>query len=233
MRNLLVLATVLCLGVPSASAQVQVRVGVKEGGHFATFTGDHRRQVGAPDRAGSGLGRRPGLVLGGVLELVPSGPWGVQVEGLWIWKGSKETAGATTTTTTLNYAEVPVLAKYRLPLSWGALHLHLLAGVTAGLVTTGVREQHTQLPSGPPRLTGRTDLRPVARDIDLGAAVGGGVGYSFGERATLRADVRYRRSLTRTFTGPVASDGPGSAPDAWNQGIAVTLGFVYATGWTF
>jgi len=235
----LLCATILLLGtafLPRPTlAQIELRVGVREGGNFATLRGGDRTQVATPrfSEDPATLSQRPGLILGGLVQLDPTGPMAVQSEALWIWKGVTGTVTGGETATKLNYLELPVLAKYRLPVSWGPITGHLVAGPTFGLVTQAERTQTTDDAEGGTRLVSRTNLVPAARTLDVGVTVGGEVGYRFGYRARMMLGLRYRRSLTRTFSGPAGAEGEGPTPNVRHQGLALTLGFVYTTGWTF
>lgn len=225
-----------------ATAQIELKVGLKEGGHFGTFAGEHRVEVAAPEAAQVDLGRRPGFVIGGLAIVDPPGLLAIQPEVLWIWKGAQVTADGTTTTTKLNYIEVPVLARYQLPVSTLSLptrdvRAHLVAGPTVGFVTQAEREQKTKTARGRTSLMGRTDLRSVTRSLDVGIAVGIELGYRFSEEAMLTMDVRYRRSFTSVLNRPEAGSGgtssPGAqVPDAQHQGVGLTLGWIYSPGWT-
>lgn len=225
------LVGLFCMVASPTVAQVDVKVGFKEGGNFATLGGADGKQVAAPGLSATLLRRRPGLIIGGLVELDPSGPIGVQSELLWIWKGAKLLSGDTKATTKVNYLEVPVLAKYETPLSVGPVTTHLVAGPTVALVTHASRERTTTDRQGQTRLVKRTDLKRPVRDAELGLAFGAGATYPFSGRAALTAGVRYRRGLTSTFGQGMGLQ--NAAPDAWNQGLSLSLGFVYSSGWTF
>lgn len=222
----------LCLLVMSpARAQVEVNVGFKEGGNFATLGGNDGTLATAPSQSAGPLDRRPGLIIGALVELNPSSPVGVQSEVLWIWKGAKVAAGDMQVTTKVNFLEVPVLAKYETPLAVGPVTTHLLAGPTLALATQAQRDITSISAEGETRLVDRTDLTDTARMLEFGLAGGAEIAYQFTDRAGLTLGVRYRRGLTRAFgTSP---DNQGSAPDAWHEGVAVSLGFVYSSGWSF
>lgn len=223
---------IFCLFARPGRGQVEVRVGVKEGGNFATLKGEDWQQMTAPAQTPAKRGQRPGLIIGGVAVFDPSGPFALQSELLWIWKGAKVHVEETQTTTKLNYVELPLLAKYRPPVSWGPFSTHLLAGPTMGLTTQAERNEMTRDASGRTRFVGRTNLGPATRDVEVGFAVGGEFGYRFSNAARLMLELRYRRSLTRAFGQTDEPVGTGSALDAWNQGVAVTMGFVYSIGRT-
>lgn len=227
----LILVGLLFLLVPPASAQVDVRVGFKEGGNFATLGGADGKQATAPGQNGPSLSRRPGLIIGGLVEFDPSGPFGVQSEVLWIWKGAKLLTEDTEAVTKINYMEVPLLGKYHPPLRWGSVTTHLLAGPTVAFATAAQRKQMATDGRGQHRLVNQTDLNEAARNVELGFAVGGGAAYQFSDRAALSLGIRYRRGLTRAF-GDSASQ-QGVTLDAWHKGFALTLGFIYSSGWSF
>lgn len=225
-------AVALCLVMTSpARAQVNVKLGFKEGGNFATMGGDDGRLATAPSQSAGALDRRPGLIIGALVELEPAGPVGMQSELLWIWKGAKAAAGEVQATTKVNFLELPVLAKYETPLVVGPVTTHLLAGPTLAFATQAQRDITATSAEGETRLIDRTDLTDPARTLEFGVAAGAEIGYQFTDRAGLTLEVRYRRGLTRAFGTSTGSQGP--APDAWHEGVAVSLGFVYSSGWSF
>lgn len=226
----LVLVALMCAFAFPSKAQVEVKVGFKEGGNFATLGGADGQVAAAPAQNGAPLNRRPGLIIGGLVELDPSGPLGVQSEVLWIWKGAKVLSGDTKATTKVNYLEFPVLAKYETPLTVGPVSTHLLAGPTVALVTQASRELTATDGQGQTRLVDRADLTEAVRNVELGLAIGGGAAYQFSGRAALTVGMRYRRGLTSTFGEGMGTQ--SAAPDAWNQGLSLSLGFVYSSGWS-
>lgn len=222
----------LCLLVMSpARAQVDVKVGFKEGGNFATLGGNDGKLATAASQSAGPLDRRPGLIIGALVELDPSGPIGVQSELLWIWKGAKVAVGDVQATTKVNYLEMPILAKYQTPLAVGPVKTHLLAGPTLALATQAQRELTTTSAEGETRLVDQTDLTDPTRMLEFGLAGGAEIAYQFTDRAGLTLGVRYRRGLTRVFGSNAGNQ--GSAPDAWHEGVAISLGFVYSSGWSF
>lgn len=227
----LILVGLLLLLVPPASAQVDVRVGFKEGGNFATLGGADGKQAMTPVQNGSSLSRRPGLIIGGLVEFDPSGPFGVQSEAIWIWKGAKLLTEDTEAVTKVNYLEVPLFGKYQSPLSWGSVKTYLLAGPTVAFATAAQRKQMGTDSQGQPRLINQTDLNESTRNVELGFAVGGEAAYQFSDRAALSLGVRYRRGLTRAFGDSANQE--GVTLDAWHKSLALTLGFVYSSGWSF
>lgn len=229
-RILLILGA-LCLVVSPSLAQVEVRIGGKEGGNFSRFGGGDGLQASAPGQTGATLSRRPGFIIGGMVTLDPSGPVGLQTEALWIWKGSKVIAGDTHMTTKVNYLEFPVLAKYDTPVQWGPVTTHLVAGPTVAFTTGAQRDRTVTNLDGRRQVVGQTDLSSTMRDVELGVALGAEIGYHFSDSATLLLELRHRRGLTSAFSEPIGSQ--PSIPNARNQGLAVSLGFVYSSGWSF
>lgn len=222
----------LCVLVAPAGAQIEVKVGFKEGGNFATLGGADAKQATAPTQSGGSLNRRPGLIIGGLVAFEPSGALGLQSEALWIWKGAKLLAGQSEAVTKINYLEVPLLAKYQTPVTWGKITTHLLAGPTVAYATKAQRELKASDAQGQSRFVDSTTLDGPTRNVEFGLAAGGEVGYDFSDQATITVGFRYRRGLTRVF-GEAAGTNPNSSLDAWHEGVAITLGFVYSSGWSF
>lgn len=225
-------AGVLCILVPPAGAQIDVKVGFKEGGNFATLGGANAKQATAPTQSGGSLNRRPGLIIGGLVAFEPSGPVGLQSEALWIWKGAKVLTGQSEAVTKINYLEVPLLAKYQTPVTWGEVTTHLLAGPTFAYATKAQRELKATDAQGQSRFVNSTVLDGPTRNVEIGIAAGGEIGYDFSDQATITVGARYRRGLTRVF-GESAGTNSSSSLDAWHEGFAITLGFVYSSGWSF
>ena len=226
LRRVLFVLVLLGFLAPTASAQLDVRLGIKQGANFATLSGDWK-QATALSAADAELNRRIGFVFGGLLVLDPAGPLAVQPEVLAIWKGARGLAGQTETRTTLNYLEVPVLLKYT-PFASGGLTASLLAGPTVGLATKAQRNRITRDGAGEVETSTRTNLDGSVRSLDAGLAGGVELGYRFSNKVKFMTEVRYRRSFTSAFNGGTGSSGTTSSLQTQNQSLALTLGLVYS-----
>lgn len=199
-----------------AAAQDGVQLGVKAGPAFMTGSGD-----GLIDE---GLGYRTGFLAGGLLRL-DLGRVALQPELLYIRKGWTVTfQDDVSTTVTLDYIELPVLAVAKLP-TWGRLTPHLQAGPMLGLsVNTSAEVEGSD---APPEESVQ-DPGDTLQDAEVGVALGAGTDIALGTRA-LSLDLRYELSLAsindRSITGP---DGEaGDPPFIRNQGFVLTVGFLF------
>lgn len=99
----------LFLMITNAQAQLSINKGLKGGLNFASISVD-------PDQE-TELESRTGLAFGGYLEIDPIGPLGVQADVLFSQKGSKTTFGSESQTVKVTYVEIPVVAKFSIPLA--------------------------------------------------------------------------------------------------------------------
>lgn len=186
---------------------VDIKPGVRAGGSFMTLGGDD-----APDD----LDRRTGFLAGGFIQLDFAGPFALQPEVLYVQKGSKqedEVSGTTITATTkLDYVEVPVLAKFQLPLG-GPFSPNLFAGPSVGFNASA----ETEVEGG-----GQSQTNDISDDVsstEFGLVFG--VGGDFGIGAgTITVDARYNLGLTNV-------DDSDADQTLNNQGFMITAGFAF------
>lgn len=213
---LLLLGAVFLLVPAPAQAQVE-RVSLKAG--VTSMTG------GGEGLLDEGLGRRTGFTVGSAVQVGVAGRLSLRPELLFVRKGWTA-SGRTredepiTTTVTLDYLELPVLADVRI-VSVGGVSVHAVAGPTVGLrVRSGASVEGADIPAGDPGETlDRTEVG-LAAGLGASAEVGGPV---------LRLDVRYRRGLLNINDRPEQTpDGErGSPPFIRNQGVSVAVGVAF------
>jgi hypothetical protein len=204
------LLTTLLLGAASAQAQVSVmpKAGVTLSRiHYDNDPAGQEYQLG---------------VVGGLAVPIALGEsrFSVQPELLFVQKGERYETGGRESKTTLNYLEVPVLAKY----TFGSdvFQAFLNAGPSLGVGLTGKAktegaggDREVDVRFGDAKGDGR-----IYRDnrLDFGVQFGGGVGLGLGT-GQLQAEARYGLGLTDV-------DDNKSTNRTW----AFTLGYLIPLG---
>jgi Outer membrane protein beta-barrel domain len=197
MRVLRSLLTLVMLGVPSAVAAQDVSFGVKGGLNLSTTSYDPEPEVG--------IGLRPGVVLGGFVNLPLGSRLAIQPEGFFSQKGNKLELPDADLTVELAYIEVPILLQYAFSSSPGR-GFFVFGGPSIGFkidaeLGATVGEDEDEFP-----------LDEEVEDFDIGIAAG--AGYNFG-RYTI--DGRYTFGLSNTSVDK-------ALPKSRNRTIAILLG---------
>lgn len=230
------LALILFLGAglvftaTPAQAQMDIKPGVRAGVNSMSYGGD----------AGDNVSSSTGFLIGGFATLDFGAPVLVQPELMYIQKGAKQESsafGATITNNeTLNYIELPILAKYQIPA--GGLSANVFAGPSIGFNIGGTASTEC---SGFPNDTARDeagcgeekDFGDLSKDedgfeissTDFGLVFGAGVDFGL-SAGTVSVDVRYQFGLTntRSYISEFPSEEQVSLP---NQGFIITAGFAF------
>ncbi len=142
----------------TASAQFGVALGAKGGVALTTFKGTNVDNI---DDRTSWLG-------GAFLNVQITPVFNIQPEILIGQRGADYTSGATRNKLVINYFEVPVLAKFRLPVG-DSFFPHVFAGPNFSF-RTNMDYTSTETNSGVVLSTNETDIRKN----DIGAVVGAG-----------------------------------------------------------
>jgi len=186
---------------------VDFKPGVRAGVDFMTAGGDD-----APDDAD----RRTGFLAGAFVEVEFGGPFALQPELLYTQKGwSREgdVRGTTITSTVkLDYIEIPVLAKFQLPLG-GPFSPSLFAGPAVGFNASAERE----VEGGGQSQTNDISDQVSSTEFGLVFGVGGDFGIGAG---TITVDARYNLGLTSV-------DDTDADASVSNQGFMITAGFAF------
>jgi hypothetical protein len=181
----LVAMTILALIVGPASAELNF--GFKAGLSIANVFG------GAIFDQSSRVGFCGGLFLTHDFSRVFS----LQTEILFVMKGSRHREGFGPTNLyevmNLEYMEIPLLARFRLPLS-KSMDFHLLAGPALAF---GIRSRVNTVVGGE---TEEESLDNV-KGVDIGAVAGLGVDVPVKD-GKICLDLRYTRGMTAISTGP-------------------------------
>lgn len=207
------LALVLFLGAglglmsTPAQAQMGIQPGVRAGGAFMTIGGD----TGDQDP-----GTRTGFLVGGYALLNLSGPIAIQPEILFVQKGSSNEQsfqGTTfTSTTKLDYIEVPVLAKYQISGGSG-FSPSIFAGPAVGFNANAERTTEGR---------GQSETEDISDGVsgtEFGLYFGAGADIGFGA-GSVSIDARYNLGLSNIAD----TDGDFSQN---NQGFMITAGFAF------
>lgn len=169
------------------------------------------------------VGHRTGFVVGATRQISVAGRLSLRPELLYVRKGWTTTGripeGKYTTTITLDYLELPVLANVRL-MSAGGLSAHAIAGPTVGVrVHNGTKVEGA--------IEGTGSYGSIDR-TEVGLAAGAGVNTEI-DGQPVRLDVRYRRSLSNINEGSRISyrGERGSPPFIRHQGVSVEVGLAF------
>ncbi|HYF03771.1 MAG TPA: porin family protein [Patescibacteria group bacterium] len=234
-RNVGIFAVVAGLMFFIYSAEAQVSFGVKGGISIAN------QKIGEPTEPQPGelmptYSSIEGFVGGAFVHIgIPLVPFSVQGEVLYTQKGRKRVFNPTTSfgsidamsTLTLNYLEIPVLAKFNIPLP-APVTPNLYIGPAVSFLLSS--KQRLQLKST--GLWGNTIQDTTAGDVeyiqknDFGLAFGGGVDFNlFATRVTL--DARYTLGLKDVYKRPAdAPEGEGD-PTFTNRAWMVLFGVAF------
>lgn len=208
---------------PIASrAQVEtldVRFGVKAGVNGANMSGDYLTIVGdRSDLYETTTQRRARFALGGYAIIGFGQPVFLQTELLYVQKGTEvNVRGLAAGTITLNstYLEIPILARFEIPVDENAAGPSVLPYLFGG-PTVGVKISADADIEGPFR-----EIRPfeeLASTTEFGLSLGAGVEYGL-DAGTVTLEARYQRGLTNV----VSLDGR----TAQHRGILITVGILF------
>jgi len=202
---------------------MSISPGVRAGVNLAKFGGDDADVFSGGGQLGQNVdleeGRRTGYAVGGFLLVDLAGPLAIQPELMYIQKGytadfSVTALGQTisgSSTVELSYLEVPVLAKFQIPMA-GPFSPTIFAGPTVAYNLSA--EQVTEA-------GGQSDSEDISDSLS-GTEVGAqfGVGADFGLGAgTLSIDARYGYGLSS-----LPDSGDASVK---NRGIMLTAGLTF------
>jgi len=213
MKRLASLATVLLVAVgwvaPAHSQNLSI--GAHAGGNFATFQGDTDAFTESlQDVFGSGntdVGRRTAVRAGVFVEIPLTEVVSLRPELMYTQKGSTVEASASQTiggeqievdldgTLRFHYLQIPVLAAAEIP-TQGPLVPRFYVGPAVGFdLSTESELEATATVGGESETETQTDDVDV-EDVDVGAVVGGELGYRIAPGQTIALDVRYNPSFT-------------------------------------
>jgi len=215
------------ISVPAQAQEMDITPGIKGGVNFADLGGDDAELFFELGLGGGGSGdsdipieARTGIVAGGFALIDFNGAFALQPEVLYVQKGAQvelefenPLSGETTSITNtlkLGYIEVPVLAKFQIPLE-GNIAPNIFAGPAVAFNINAEQEAEGGGESG------TADLSEAVSTADFGLQVGAGVDFDIGSGRTIMLDARYEFGLSS-----IPSEGDA---DITNQGIRITAGF--------
>ena len=193
MRTRLVIASLaaaVCLAGAVPAAAQDMPLGVKIGVNVATFSFDE-------DDFGLEGSSKTGLMAGAFIRRQISEGFGLQIEGLITQKGAKldDTFFDDEFDITINYLEIPVLARYEMPFGTGDTSFHVYGGPAFALKIS----DHQELDGDEIEEDFEQDLKGA----DVGLAIGAGVDFNMWV-----VDVRYTFGLMNINDDPGADDFP-------------------------
>jgi opacity protein-like surface antigen len=197
----------------ASAPQASRRLGLLAGINLATFAGSNVQ--GASNHTG---------FLGGVVLVLPMAQdFALQIEGEFTMKGAESNSSNANSSFKLNYVELPVLARFDVPVS-GGVKPFIYAGTAIALQTScdieatsgGVTVTFTCEEAN--RQFGSTTK---FNSFDVGAMLGGGLAFDVNGR-TLTVGTRYNWGLQH-----ISSDA-----DAKNRVLSFVLTFEWPIGGT-
>jgi hypothetical protein len=199
----LFLVTFLCVPI---GAQAEPRVGGKAGLNFASLL----REAGAPSPVEPTY--KHGLTAGAYLQLRYFGPLVPQIELLLTSRGGDfRLDGESLGLYKLGYIDVPLLARFELPIN--SATLYGLAGPELNvLLTATLRDGFGAL----------YDKREDFKFFDLGVLIGAGVATRPFSWGTLTIETRYERGFTN-----IIKDDEAAGVSFTNQTITFLVGYEY------
>jgi len=227
---LVVLGLLAFVGLSPLQTQAQevdITPGIKGGVNFADLGGDDAefflQLISGGEGSDDSSETRTGIVAGGFALIDFDGPFALQPEVLYVQKGTKvegeledpilgETVSFSSTIK-LDYIEVPILAKFQIPLE-GNIAPNIFAGPA---VAFNINAEVEAEAGGESNTTDLSDLGVEVSTADFGLQVGAGVDFDIGSGRTIMLDARYEFGLSS-----IPSEGDA---DITNQGIRITAGF--------
>ena len=215
MKKLMQLLTLLALFAFATNLPAQ-SVGVKAGVNLAN--------IGGEDTEDGDFNSITGLQFGAVLELPISDRFAIQPEVLYLQKGfgtELDILGTKiTSTTTLNYLEIPILAK--ISLTDSPTKVYVTAGPSFGLGLNGTAKSE----SGGMEEEEDIDFEEdELSSLDISAAVGAGVQLPIGP-VDFFIDARYLLGLNTIDDSEPEAD----QVDFKNRGIGLSVGVLFPLG---
>lgn len=217
----LALALSLGLGLPgTANAQVgdlDIRFGVKTGIAASSLSGNYVEVTGLADvetRA------RLGFEVGGYMILGVGQPFLLQSELTYVQKGHRiditSFGGSATIRLNSSYIEIPVLARFEIPVDDSGLDVPLLPYVVAG-PALGISLNASSEAEGQGGSIQDLGFENDLSSTDIGLAVGAGIDYGL-RVGTVALELRYVLGLSNV----VAS----TPTTARNQSLRLTVGLL-------
>jgi len=187
MKRLFLFTIVLLFAFSIATKAAGVSLGVKGGMAISSLTGDFVDEL--EEEIEAELDSKTSFTGGVFADLGLSEKIGLQPEILYISKGAEASEEEGKVTISVNYLEIPVLLKLKIPASPGFM-FQILAGPSIGmkLDAKGVVESEEEG-------TEEVDLNDDIKSMAMGISFGAGFGIKMGG-SILTLDGRYSMDLT-------------------------------------
>ncbi|HET9950657.1 MAG TPA: porin family protein [Candidatus Eisenbacteria bacterium] len=220
-RSIVSISFVLLVAARASAGPVGIHPGFKVGMTVANLDGNIS--------SAAELESRSEMTFGGTLRLDLGPYFSLQPEIQYVPTGGKGTLlvdnGGTPTPVDgalkLDYLEVPILAKFRLPGS-PSMMPNLYLGPTAALNLASKLEADLTAVGG--SANSEADLKDQVESLLLGGAVGGGFDLKMG-KGLLTLDARYSKSFSEMFKAVAGGSLTGSDPRS--NSVTVTLGYSF------
>lgn len=223
---LLVAALSLLVVSPAVAGPIGIHPGFKAGLTVANFDEDIS--------SAADLESRSEVTFGGYVRFDIGSYFSLQPEVQYVPNGAKGTfvvdnGGTPATvdgTLNMNYLEIPLLAKFRLPGSGSLVPNFYIAPSAAVNLASKLDADLTALGITPEE--GGVDIKDEVKTLLFGGAVGAGFDMRAG-KGILTLDARYSRSLSDIFEGTTAGGSAGvfGAADSKSSSMSVTLGYAF------
>ncbi|NIK74081.1 hypothetical protein FHS56_001594 [Thermonema lapsum] len=201
----------LAAGVLFFGAQAQISIMPKAGVSLANT-------ASKTDGESENFNMKTGFTFGVAAPISISEQFSVQPELLYVQKGRKQKSGGTTTSRTLNYLEIPVMARAH----FGGFYLG--AGPYLGIALSAKEKEKRNGTSVESNLNiGIDQIEDDVKPTDFGLCFGLGYGLEIGP-GKLVLDARYGLGLSNTL--------PSGDSDNFdkNRNIALTVGYAIPLG---
>lgn len=216
--SMIVLGGAFIPSVATAQKSGDMTIGVMAGVNYATVNQD-------PASSDVTFGYKVGLVAGGFLGVQVNDVFSVEPQALYSQKGSKVKGTGSNSSLEgsirISYIEVPVLAKYWIPVSDSQVRPFVFAGPEVEFKVSCTAEGAILA------VTGSTDCDKTGTEIklkstDFGATAGAGIQFKAGNQ-NVRVDARYTLGLTNI-------NDSGDSRDIKNRAFAATVGLGFPLG---
>jgi opacity protein-like surface antigen len=203
MKKLLTVLAISFVFVVASLAQVKMSGGGLIGLNFGGVSVD-------PTPTGESFGGHTGLGIGGILNFGFANGLGVEVEPMYLQKGSDISVTGATASITANYIEIPAMLTYTFETGQGQIEPYVMAGPSLG-----IRLSATQTVNNVD-----TDVKDQTSSTDFGATFGAGARYPLG-MSRLFLEARYAFGFSNILNAP------------GNTSTVKTHGFMIFAGITF
>ncbi|HEY5132377.1 MAG TPA: porin family protein [Candidatus Krumholzibacteriaceae bacterium] len=174
--------------------------GVKGGLNLANLTGSDVNNASI----------KTGIDVGAFLTYDISDIFAVEPELLFSMKGAKSDSASVTGSWKINYIEIPILLKAKLPTD-GKIKPCIYVGPGIGFLLSSKISDDIEI-----------DMKDFTKSTDITLIAGAGVSYMM-EKGALSFEARYEVGLSTIAKTPI-----GTAPDYKTSDIAILVGYGFA-----